>query len=381
MPVIANVGRAVFILNAMGCRESNIDEGGRSQMRLSGVLLLIVISTLVVFQACKSVETTSAMIDYETGLFEKSIRNAKMAIEKNPNDATAYEYMALSYSQLDSMSLAYEAFQMAAKLDPKKLGDVENNIKSNWAKHYNKGLGEFQSGNLEGAANEFALTTKADPRQVKGWLNLAKVYNNLSLDDSTYLQKAFDTVDTLMTKVTQNDEEYGDALALSGRVMIRRGDREQAMEIFEKLMFDDPANFEIVEEVGYDFSRNQEWNDAVMFLEMAADGRRKTESESFELYYNMGVIYFNTKDFMKAIDVLQEALRLQPGDKQATYSLLLTYYQAELYDEAVMLGQEYTTGIAPDDPAGWQILSRSFSKKGMKIKAEEAFQKYRELSQ
>jgi hypothetical protein len=43
-----------------------------------------------------------------------------------------------------------------------------------------------------------------------------------------------------------------------------------------------------------------------------------------------------------------------------------------------MQGQIYTEKF-PDDPQGWQILSLGFSKRGMKIKAEEAARKYQEL--
>ena len=70
---------------------------------------------------------------------------------------------------------------------------------------------------------------------------------------------------------------------------------------------------------------------------------------------------------------------LKDDDKAANFALLLTYYEGELYDEAIMQGQRYTE-LYPADPRGWQVLSLSYNKKGMKIMAEEAFKKYQEVT-
>ncbi len=362
-------------------------------MRKMQPVLFVLVIVLLVFYSCKSVETTSAMLHNQHKNYEKAIEMAILALEKNPNDAEAHFQLGISYSYTGKMREAYDEFMAAARLNPNKQEDAENNIKHNWAKHFNNGVSEFQSENFEGAAKEFNFATEADPRQVKGWLNLAKVYNTISEEDTTYLESTYEAVDTLMAKTTKDDENYGNVLALSGRVMIRRGMTEEAVEIFENLMLDDPTNFETVEKVGMEFLYKDDFDHAARFLGMAASGRRQTESESFDLFYNMGVTYYSIainvqkedslralEVFMKAIDAYQEARTMRPDDRQANYSLLLTYYQAGFYDEAIAEGQRYTTEIAPEEPRGWQILSLSYNKRGMKIKAEEAFQKYRELT-
>jgi tetratricopeptide (TPR) repeat protein len=350
-------------------------------MRRNYAVYLLLALSLITVHACKSVETTSAMLHNQHGNYEEAINQANLALEKNPNDAEAHFQLGISYSYTGDMKRAYEEFQTAARLDPKKLNDVENNIKHNWAQHFNNGVSEFQGNNLEGASIEFEKATFADPRQVKGWLNLAKVRFAIAQEDTTRFEEAYATVDSLMLRTTPDIEEYADALELSGKVMIQRGEKEQAVELFEKLMLDDPANFEVVENIGLRFLNERNFEDAVLFLEMAADGRRKTDSEDFELYYNIGVAYYNMKRYLQAIEANQNALNLEPTSQTANKSLLLNYYQAQLYDEAILQGQKYTEEIAPDDPTGWQILSLSYSKKNMKIKAEEAAKKFEELTQ
>ena len=118
------------------------------------ILLLLVVAVATVF-ACKSVETTSAMLHNQTGNYEDAIEQAKLGLEKNPNDAEAYFQLGISYSYTEEMALAYSSFMSASELDPNKQKLAEDNIKSNWARHFNAGIAEFQGDNLEGAAVEF----------------------------------------------------------------------------------------------------------------------------------------------------------------------------------------------------------------------------------
>jgi tetratricopeptide (TPR) repeat protein len=350
-----------------------------SPMNRKHLILLLLVAALAAFFACKSVETTSAMLHNQTGNYEDAIAQAKLGLEKNPNDAEAYFQLGISYSYTEEMSLAYQNFMKSVELDPNKQKLSEDNIKSNWARHFNAGIAEFQGDNLEGAAVEFEQSTMADPRRINGWLNLAKTYNKLAREDSTYWEKSFVVADTLMSLVTEDDPDYAKVLELAGRVLIVKGEKDRAYEIFQNLMREDPVNAEIVEDVGNDFLLRDEWEDAVKFFQLAADGRRQTGTESFELYYNMGVCHLRMEEYLLSADAFQNALTIESDNKAAHYSLLLAYYQGEFWDEAIMQGQIYTETY-PDDEKGWQILSLAFSKRGMKIKAEEAARKYQELT-
>jgi len=343
-------------------------------------ILAVLVVSLFAMYACKSVETTSAMLHNEHGNYDKAIEMAKLALEKNPNDPEAHFQLGISYSYTGDMVGAYREFTAAAKLDPKKVTDAEINIKSNWAKHFNNGLSEFQTDNLAGAAHEFELTTQADPREVKGWLNLAKVFYSLSLNDSTYEAQTYATVDTLIARTKDDDESYANVLALSGQIMVKRGMKDEAVKIFEKLLLEDPANYEDVERAGNEYLSKREWDRGAPLLEMAVEARKKTNSEDFESYYNLGVAYFNGKNCPKAIEAYLAALEMDQENKQGNYSLLLAYYQCEMYDDAILQGQKYTEKFG-DDPNGWNILGRSYSKKGMKLKAEEAIKKVQDLTQ
>ena len=349
-------------------------------MRKITAIVAIVVVSLFAIYGCKSVETTSAVLHNEHGQYEKAIEMSKKALEKNPNDAEAHFQLGVSYSYTGDMANAYKEFMTAARLDPGKTADAETDIKSNWAKHFNNGLAEVQAENLAGGAHEFELTTEADPRQVKGWLNLTKVYNNLAQNDTTYLPKVYETVDTLLAKTTEKDESYVSVLSLSGGIMVKRGMNDEAQKLFEKLLLVDPTKFEDVERAANVYLAKREWITGATYLQMAMEARKKTNAEDFESYYNLGAVYFNAKNCPKAIEMYLAALDLDPENKQGNYGLLLAYYGCEMYDDAALQGQKYIEKNA-DDPNGWRILSLSYGKKGMKLKAEEAAKKYQELQE
>jgi tetratricopeptide (TPR) repeat protein len=349
-------------------------------MRKTCTILALLMVSVFALSSCKTVETTSAMLHNEHGNYDKAIEMAKLALVKNPNDAEAHFQLGISYSYTGDMAGSYTEFQTAGRLDPRKLADVETNIKSNWAKHFNSGLSEYQNANAAGAAHEFELATEADPRQIKGWLNLAKVFYAMAENDSTYLDKAYAAVDTLLSKNKKEDSEYGNVLALSGPILARRGTKDRALKTFEELLLDDPTRYEVVENAAVGYLNDKDWETGAALLHMVIDAEKKTNSESFESYYNLGAAYLNLKDFPKAIEGYQEALRIDPENKKGMFYLLLTNYQGKNYDDAILVGQEYTTKY-PDDANGWRILGLVYKEKGMKIKAEEAMKKAADLAQ
>ncbi|MFA4947825.1 MAG: tetratricopeptide repeat protein [Candidatus Krumholzibacteriia bacterium] len=349
-------------------------------MKRNMAILAILVLSIVATYSCKSTETRSAILHNDQGTYDRAIEQAKLALEKNPYDALAHFELGRSYSLISpaDMAGAYREFMAAALLDPKKVADAEIGIKSNWARHFNAGISEIQGENLAGAEFEFELATQADPRQVKGWLNLARVYARLALGDSTYTLQEYAAVDTLIAMTKEDSEEYASVLALSGHVMVKRGMKEEAVKIFEKLLLDDPAKYVEVETAANTYFDKKDWESGALFLQMAVDARKKAELEDFESYYNLGVAYFNAKNCSKAIEAYLSAYDIKPDDREGNYGLLRAYYTCEMYDDAMLQGEKYTEKF-PEDPNGWTWLSLSYGKKGMKIKAEGALTKRQEL--
>ena len=350
-------------------------------MRKNMFIVIAVLFVVAGIFGCKSVETTSAMLHNQNGSFDEAIKYAKLGIEKNPQDAEAYYQLGYSYSKKDSMKLAYENFIRSAELDPNRAELVGKNIQSNWARHYNNGLNEHQLGNMKGSVEEFDKATKADPRKLKSWLRLVRISFTLASEDSTYYEKSFEAVDSLRLRLDKENEDYINALSIIGRVSAFQGKIDQAVESFEALIEDDPTQVKSIENTGDDFQLKSEWANAARFYEIAVKGYELSGEDNFAIYYSLGVVYRQQNKYHKAIVAYEKAHFLEPKDEMTAYSLLVTYYQAKLLDQAIMFGLEYTEKVAPEDPRGWQILSLAYKEKGFKIKAEEAFKKFLDFQQ
>lgn len=79
----------------------------------------------------------------------------------------------------------------------------------------------------------------------------------------------------------------------------------------------------------------------------------RLEPELKEAYYNMGLCYFNLKNYPESTKAFVSAVKLSPNNKDARYNLALSYYYQQLWVDAE---REAKTLKRLDDPRGDQML-------------------------
>ena len=99
-------------------------EGGIFPMRRNQLVLLLLFAAMLTVFACKSVETTSAMLHNEHGNYPEAINQAKAALAKNPEDAEAHYQLAYSYSMTNNRGASRSGKQEGRCRDqhPEQLG-------------------------------------------------------------------------------------------------------------------------------------------------------------------------------------------------------------------------------------------------------------------
>lgn len=346
---------------------------------LASMLILAVIAAV----GCQSVATTSAKLRNQEGNYDLAIQLAKEGLAANPNDAEAHFQLGYSYSKLDSVALAYEHFMKAAELDPKKAADAHDNIQSNFAKHYKLGQSAFNRQDYNAASQEFNLATEADPTQANAFYNLGVAYDRLAESDSTYYEKALAAADKVLELSNPTDANYPKALQLAGSELVAMGREDEAKNRFKRLIDEDPASYGVIQEIGTDLLKRQQWKGASVFLEMACEARAKVGAEDFDLYYNTGVALYNQRDtnpnaINEAISYYQKALELQPDEPTTTFNIVVAYYAAKDFSNSALWGEKYVQ-IRPEDSRGWQLLAQSYSELGEKDKAAQAGKRFAEL--
>lgn len=362
------------------------------KLRMFGIVACFVAGCALLVVGCKSKETTSAMIHNDTGRHDLAIEQANIALQKNPDDAEAYFQLGVAYSKLDSVQLAYKTFTKAGQLDPKRQEMVDNNIQSNFARHYNFALTYIKDpaaplDELKQAAMEFKLATQADPAQEKGYYQLGKTYARMGDADPKYYALAIPPLDKVLELSTPADANYVEALSLAGQVLAKTGNPEEAQSRFSRLVEEDPTSYHVIERIGMDLLTAEDWRGAVVFLELAMEARSKIGAEDFALYYNLGVAYFqygkDLKDqdaLAQAVDYYEKGLMLQPDEPQTTHNIVVAYVVGQNWQQAAIWGEKYVS-IEPEEIKGWVLLSRSYSELGNKEKARQCTARAEQLRQ
>jgi len=345
--------------------------------------LALVLVAAVLAAGCQSVNTTAAKLRNQEGNYEIAIELATKAIAENPNDAEAYFQLGISYSQLDSVSLAYDNFSKSLELDPKRERLVNNNIQHNFAKHYKLGQSAYNRQEYKSAADEFLLATKADPKQAVGYFNLGIAYSSLAREDPSYNAKTIEAMDKVLELSNPSEANYIKALQTAGRALVKEGRPEEAEERFRRLVEEDPTSYAAIEDIGNEMLNAREWKGAVVFLKLAAEARAKIDDEDFTVYYNIGAALYNLRKedpnaLDEAISYYQKALAIQDDEPTTIFNIAVAYVAKEDYATAAEWLEKYVD-VNSADAKGWQLLARCYSEMDRQDKARDALRRYEEL--
>jgi tetratricopeptide (TPR) repeat protein len=351
----------------------------------------MVAAVAVFIAGCKSVPTTSAILHNQSGRHDLAIIKANEALALNPNDAEAEFQLGIAYSKLDSVALAYTHFRKAAQIDPKREELTQNNIQSNFARHYNAALNSLKDDDNESAAREFAKSSEADPVDPRGYSQLGTVFTRLGdrSEDSTkaneFYNKAVASFDKVLELAKPQDKQYVDALRFAGQILAKQGRAEEAASRFNRLVEEDPTSYKAIEDIGYDLVEAKDWKGAALFLELASQARTKIGADDFTLFFNLGVVYFNVgrdaKDpatLAKAVQYYEKAIALNPNDVPTVRNVMVVYVFAENWRNAAEWGERFVA-LSPDDIDGWRTLTRAYNELGDTEKAHRCELRYDEL--
>jgi len=347
------------------------------------VLFVLGMALLVATAAFAGIHTRSGKVYNQNSQWKEAVRELLLAIEEDPKDDEAHFQLAFAYSNLDSVALAYKHFMKAKELQPKKARDVDDNIKSNYARHYKAGQAAFGRSDFRLAAVEFERATFADPMQSAAHYNLAVSFSRLASTDSTYNTKVLAEADKVLELAPPSDPNYAKSLQLAARQLVELGQVDEAVARFQTLVEKDPEQYAMVEETANEMFNMRNWKGASALLRMAADARAAAGTEDFQIYFNIGVAEFNLgkedpAHIDEAVIYYEKALAVQPDDGSTVYNLMAAYITKADWSNAALWGEKYVS-VSPADPKGWQLLARCYGELGDDEKAAEALSRYQQL--
>lgn len=219
---------------------------------------------------------------------ESAIEQFQIAIRNNASDWQPHMWLGRAYAETDELLMAHDEFFVALDLaiEPSQKEQVEQTITYYWQIYQNEGNLQNSAGNFAGAIAEFDKAILIDARKADSYANLGFAHHMMmNFDDAVAafelaLERAPDNPDLKGNLVSVYESKAG---SLSGL-----GDHENALRYFEK-------------------------------IEMIAP-------ETQDIYYNIGLMHYQLKDYRAAIRSFNQHLVGNEADEEVQYRVFLAHW-------------------------------------------------------
>ncbi|MBD3346968.1 MAG: tetratricopeptide repeat protein [Chitinivibrionales bacterium] len=214
-----------------------------------------------------------------------------------------------------------------------------------------------QLGLTEKALACYLVSSRVNPKHYESFLGAARIYNKLGQHENalTNAKKALELNFT------------GDASWQYANACIKLDRSAEAKKALEKVIETDPDNIVANRELGNIYFNDKEYSKAIPLLQKAYEKKANAD-----VAYKIGKSYLETGNTQSAIDYLNKTLKEKPGLHQARLDLARTYYQMGNYKDAI---DEYEKSIdkAKSEPKDKYHLAISKEKTGDSAGAYKAY--------
>jgi len=340
--------------------------------RIFLLLSSFILITALLFTGCQPPEVTSAKVYMNDNNFEMALEQAKTAVEKYPDNATAWFTLGKVHSELNNIDEMVEAFDKSLEISTKHAEEINNMKELLWFSYFNQGIENYKNNNLEDAVQHFKWTIKLKPNDMNAYKNLALSYSNLDEDEKT--------INTLK-KAVEIEPDNIDMQRTLGVAYYQAHQFENAIDIFQQVAEktqSDTAQTEIyaeaIQRIAFSYDQLGE-------SEKAIDAYKKALSvfpDNTDLIYNLGRLYYMQENYEKAIENFKKIADKNPNDYDAVYNTAMSYLRAEKNEEAIPFFKK-AIEIKPDSYDAWNNLGVVYVRANMPKKGQEAFDKADEI--
>lgn len=326
-------------------------------LRFSFAMFIFLIGAMF-FWGCQSPEMTSAKVYIQQKEFPAALEQLKKEMKKNPTNAEAYFLAGQLYGEMDSLEQMVAVFAKAVELDSAKYSsDIKEWRASKSSKAFNKGIKLYKNKkDIEGALRWTVLATEIDPSNINAWKNLAFLYQekakNMRDSDVADSAKYYDDLRfqtyRKLSDIAPDDDEV---LWILAGLFTERGMADSAIAILKPRLSDtrEPKIFFAAADA---YDAQNDTKNALLMLTKA----ESIDPENAGLLFDIGVRYYNMKNFEKAAQYFDKVIAKKPDNIDALYNKALALFYAEKYEEA----EKATVELVQKDsknPDAWDQLA------------------------
>ncbi len=311
------------------------------------------------------------------GFIIDAIREFEKAIEENPDNLKAHYYLAFSYKDRKYPGLAIREFQEVVRINPKitvayyQLGGLyvggglneeaisayekvlklkpEHERKAEiettlFTLNYNLGVTHYNNGEYAQAKERLqkALEIRPEEERIKELLEEIDEILGVTKPKPAVTRKAKDLIDqgisyynfsqydaaiTEFQKAVESDPKSVKAHLYLAWAYEKKGEKEKAIGEYQKITEIDPNHLDAhyrlgryYDSVGQKAEAIKEY-ERVLSLKPSKEKLEKISPVLYAFYYEQGMKAYNKKKYQEAKESFQKALKVKPGDPDATEML------------------------------------------------------------
>lgn len=318
-----------------------------------------------------------ALREHQLGNIDLAEKLYRDIIDENPNNHDVLHLLGILSAQRQDFLNAYYFLEKALVLDPKShilhnsIGNVLKNLGKNdkalehyrfalqlnpesVSAHNNLGNIFYHLGNDDNAITHYKNAIKVMPDHPDAYYNISLVYarNNNSLEAKNNLkvvldlhpnhEKAngslgylyqldgdFDQAIRFYKKDLELNEDNVSSLHNLGVIFTNKGEYDLAKTYFKKVLKEQSHHVESLNNLGTIYILQKKFSDALKYFATLSK-----LVEEFDVYYNLGVIYFELADFKEAKYFFSKSLEIFPEDFASNLNLGVVSLKLENYEDA-----------------------------------------------
>ncbi len=353
------------------------------------LFLVITIVISMTFNSCRPPELEGAIVHFKAGRDDQAYELATKAAKENPDNPEAWYYLGQIQGKLGMIEDMVTSFDKSVNLANTYQKDIDQARQSYFGKFYNDGVTAYNNyikiqdresedakKQLNGVIDNFKKSLIIQNDFMANRL-IAIAYQNLGDDDNNlnYLIAAKDAApDTVLSWIDL------------GYYYSRKKEYDKAAEQFKKGIEIEPDNVECMTLYAQNLDFADRKDEAITAYKEAL----KMNPDEKAIPFNLGLLLNKQANSVEGDDTkknelmseaviyFRKAYEIDPELKD-TYDILSTLLlQLERYEEAEQILSE---GVErwPDSASMWQNLSFLHAKLGNKAKAEEYYEKSKQL--
>jgi tetratricopeptide (TPR) repeat protein len=366
--------------------------------KLIGVFVLTALAAVMILSGCRPPELEGVVINMNQGLYDKAYDLAQEAVKKYPTNPEAWYLLGDLHARNEKFVEMNEAFEKSLELSLQFQPQIEQGRMKYFAENYNSGLRNFydKARDVEDPEQRKELFSKAADKFLKSHQAMPSRTEPLTPMSVSFMESGDTaTAEKYILKAIDMNPDNDTLMVTVGDFYFKISELEKAKKLYQKAVSVNENNIDAHLALGEIYAENEQWDEAVAEFKKGME----LQPSNAAIPLNISIIFYNNGKYEEAIPHIKKTLELDPTNEDMYELLSLSYMQSaqkyhdlfeesektedqeksmSFYEEALPFLEEAITKF-PNSALIWNNLGVCYAQKGMKEKAQEAFEKQKEL--